>query len=128
MCKNEYRNRANRDVIEMANDVDYFEHDEVTTGDPLYQIEDIFNCLSEFDEIHQTAFLLKYREGLSIDEISSILELSVGTIKSRLFYTRKKIQKKLQQSSHLSSEYVSSSDCLRPTNKYRETNSTDKKI
>ncbi|NOU46613.1 MAG: RNA polymerase sigma factor [Bacteroidales bacterium] len=96
MCKNEYRNRVVRDIVDRDADTDYIPYDEETTNYLSFQIEDVFSCLNEFDEMHRTAFLLKYREGLSIDEISSILELPVGTIKSRLFYTRKKIQKKLQ--------------------------------
>ena len=97
MCKNEYRSKNIRNIIEDLEDADCFINDEVVSNESPYMIEDIFNCLADFDEIHRTAFLLKYREGLSIDEISSILELPKGTIKSRLFYTRKKIQKKLQQ-------------------------------
>ncbi len=60
------------------------------------EVEDIFACLEGFDETHRTAFLLKYREGLSIEEISAVLDLPKGTVKSRLFYTREKIRKKLR--------------------------------
>jgi RNA polymerase sigma-70 factor (ECF subfamily) len=105
MCKNEYRNRVVRDIIEKGTDTEYIPDDEETTNYSSFQIEDVFSCLNEFDEMHRTAFLLKYREGLSIDEISSILELPVGTVKSRLFYTRKKIQKKLQHKIHDNNEY-----------------------
>ncbi|MDP2724497.1 MAG: RNA polymerase sigma factor [Bacteroidales bacterium] len=105
MCKNEYRNRVVRDIVEKGTDTDYIPDDEETTNYSSFQIEDVFSCLNEFDEMHRTAFLLKYREGLSIDEISSILELPVGTVKSRLFYTRKKIQKKLQHKIHGNNEY-----------------------
>ncbi|MDO8896429.1 MAG: RNA polymerase sigma factor [Bacteroidales bacterium] len=105
MCKNEYRNRVVRDIIEEGADTDIILYDEEPVNYSSLQIEDVFNCLHEFDEMHRTAFLLKYREGLSIDEISAILELPVGTIKSRLFYTRKRIQKKLQHKIHSSNEY-----------------------
>jgi RNA polymerase sigma-70 factor (ECF subfamily) len=105
MCKNEYRKRVNRDIIVECADTDSIPYDEETTNNLSFQIEDVFSCLNEFDEMHRTAFLLKYREGLSIDEISSILELPVGTIKSRLFYTRKKIQKKLLHIIYCSNEF-----------------------
>lgn len=106
MCKNEYRNKSIRNIIEKIDDADYISDDETLTNDSAYLVEDIFNCLKEFDEIHSTAFLLKYREGLSIEEISSILELPIGTVKSRLFYTRKKIQKKLQHKAINNEEYL----------------------
>lgn len=106
MCKNEYRNKSIRNIVEKIEDADYFSDDETITNDSPYQVEDIFSCLEEFDEIHRTAFLLKYREGLSIEEISAILELPSGTVKSRLFYTRKRIQKKLQQKAINNEEYL----------------------
>jgi len=105
MCKNEYRSRQVRNIMEKGFDADSFLDNEETADYSSLQIEDIFSCLNEFDEIHRTAFLLKYREGLSINEISAILCLPTGTIKSRLFYTRKKIQEKLQHRIHNSNEY-----------------------
>lgn len=105
MCKNEYRSRKVRDIMEKGVDADSFPDNEETADYSSLQIEDIFSCLNKFDEIHRTAFLLKYREGLSIDEISAILCLPAGTIKSRLFYTRKKIQEKLLPKIHNNNEY-----------------------
>ena len=42
-------------------------------------------------------FVLRYREGFSIREISEVLECSEGTVKSRLFYTCRKLAKKLHE-------------------------------
>lgn len=110
MCKNEYRSRVVRNIVEKVADIESLQQEEETTNYSTIHIEAIFSCLSEFDEMHRTAFLLKYREGLSIDEISTILELPAGTVKSRLFYTRKKIQKKLQNKMH--SSYVNRNDVI----------------
>lgn len=96
-CKNEYRSRDVRNVVEKVDDPDRFPQDEAMHFEPDLQAEDIFECLEEFDETHRTAFLLKYREGLSIDEISTVMDLPKGTVKSRLFYTRDKIRKKLSR-------------------------------
>ena len=106
MCKNEYRSRNIRNIIERVENTDCFVQDETDPKEWPCQVEDIFNCLNEFDEMHRTAFLLKYREGLSIEEISAILELPKGTIKSRLFYTRKKIQKKLRVKETADSDFI----------------------
>lgn len=97
MCKNEYRKRQIRVHAALEPDVacDAFE-DEAAVYSAL-QIEDVFDCLNDLDELHRTAFLLKYREGLSIEAIGAVLDLPVGTVKSRLFYTRKKIQKELMR-------------------------------
>lgn len=98
MCKNEYRNRNVRSVIEAVENTDiFFANEEEYIGETI-GVEQVFDCLAQFNEEQQTAFLLKYREGLSIDEISEVLNLPIGTVKSRLFYTRKKIQQQLQSS------------------------------
>jgi len=95
MCKNEYRNRQVRNIIVKEEFPDRFEQESTEKKNPEKIVETIFEILKTFDDSHQTAFLLKYREGFSIDEISGIMELPTGTIKSRLHYTRKKLQEKL---------------------------------
>ena len=96
-CKNEYRSSNVRSIVEKVDNPDCFPQDEADAAESPYRLEDVFDCLNQFDETHRTAFMLKYREGLSIDEISTILDLPKGTVKSRLFYTRKKIQEQLQE-------------------------------
>lgn len=96
MCKNEYRrkdirkNTINYENPDILNSEDYAN----TDHEPIIKL--IFNQLNNFDDTHKSAFLLKYREGFSVEEISMILELPTGTIKSRLFYTRKKLQENIK--------------------------------
>lgn len=102
MCKNEYRRLEVRKNTESHENMDV-----VTTPDPVADkkgqlVERIFAELDNESEEHRSCFLLKYREGFRIDEISEILEISKGTVKSRLHYTRKKMQKKFN---HLYYEY-----------------------
>ncbi|MBW7936191.1 MAG: sigma-70 family RNA polymerase sigma factor, partial [Flavobacteriales bacterium] len=52
--------------------------------------------LSLLDEKHRSTFLLRYQEEMSIKEISEVLGISEGTIKSRLFYTIRKLSEKLK--------------------------------
>lgn len=96
MCKNEYRRQDIRKNTINYENPDFINNEEcaITDHEPVMKL--IFNQLESFDESHKSAFLLKYREGFSIEEISEILELPVGTIKSRLFYTRKKLQENIK--------------------------------
>jgi RNA polymerase sigma-70 factor (ECF subfamily) len=41
---------------------------------------------------HQQVILLREVEGLAYEEIASAMKCSVGTVMSRLFYARKKLQ------------------------------------
>lgn len=95
MCKNEYRNRQVRSMVYNEENTDKYLDDIEPIENQDKILDKIFQELNKFDESHKTAFLLKYREGFTIEEISEILELPEGTVKSRLFYTRKKLQEQL---------------------------------
>lgn len=99
MCKNEYRRLKVRQVMDSEAEAD------LPSGsrfDPAHQAdmqafsEALYSALDEFDEDRKTAFLLRHREGFSIREISEVLNCSEGTIKSKLFYTNKKLAVQLQ--------------------------------
>ena len=100
MCKNEYRRMEVRKNT--SNGLD--ERVDISDGNVLSdKVVDrqIFNDklneeLAELSDNHSTVFELRYREDMSIKEIADIMECSEGTIKSRLFYTIKKLSDKLQ--------------------------------
>lgn len=101
MCKNEYRRLtvrrnmipgepdANRTRDENAEDV--IATMDKKTFDKLLDIE-----LGLLDEKHRSTFLMRYQEEMSIKEISEALDISEGTVKSRLFYTIKKLSEKMK--------------------------------
>lgn len=92
MCKNEYRSREVRKIMVSNENLDSYTS--VESQDVKYEenvIKQIYSELEKLDESHRTAFLLKYREGFDINEISQILQLPQGTVKSRLHYTRKRL-------------------------------------
>jgi RNA polymerase sigma-70 factor (ECF subfamily) len=100
MCKNEYRKNEIRKDIPIEPYVEHLLDDTERSFDEHdVNIEqftrDLFDELETFDEIHKTAFLLHYRESFAIKDIGQILEISEGTVKSRLFYTRKRLSEKL---------------------------------
>jgi RNA polymerase sigma-70 factor, ECF subfamily len=99
MCKNEYRSMDVR-KSEPIDDAFYLNEDlppdfDEADNDLESFTRDLFEELDTFDEIHKTVFLLHYRENFSLKEISQILEISEGTVKSRLFYTRKRLSERL---------------------------------
>lgn len=58
-------------------------------------------ALNELDEAKRSTFLLRFDEEQSIKEISEALECSEGTVKSRIFYTLKHLNTRLQGYAHL---------------------------
>lgn len=100
MCKNEYR----RMEIRKTTDIEAFheillEQDDIQFENQTDNLEDftndLFEALDTLDEIHKTVFLLHYRENFSLKDIGQTLEISEGTVKSRLFYARKKLSERL---------------------------------
>src|SRR5712692_6702681 len=54
------------------------------------------NALAELPEKLRLVLLLAAMEGHTIDEIASMLGISTGTVKSRIFYTRRQLAEKLR--------------------------------
>lgn len=53
--------------------------------------------LEELSEEHRQAIMLREFEGLSYDDIARITGVSIGTVMSRLFYARKRLQTVLRE-------------------------------
>ncbi|MDF1513317.1 MAG: sigma-70 family RNA polymerase sigma factor [Anaerolineae bacterium] len=54
--------------------------------------------IDELPQLHRVVIVLFYLENLSLHEISQVLELPLGTVKSRLFYARERLRNALKQS------------------------------
>jgi RNA polymerase sigma factor (sigma-70 family) len=95
LCKNEYRRQEIRKEASPIADqlLDPVLPQEISQQDVVNLI---FNKLDELGPEHRSVFIMHYREGFQIKEIASILEMAPGTVKSRLFYTRKYLAGKLQ--------------------------------
>lgn len=100
MCKNEYRSSEVRKPVAM----DEFTENNLAQPEPGADrlldrkrfMEELVMQLDQFDENQKTTFLLRYEENLSIKEISEVLGCSEGTVKSRLFYTLRKLSDRLK--------------------------------
>jgi RNA polymerase sigma-70 factor (ECF subfamily) len=56
----------------------------------------IFEKLDELPDIFQEVIILCDIEGLSYEEISSVLEIKIGTVKSRIARGREELRKRLK--------------------------------
>lgn len=57
--------------------------------------DEVLEAIDALPEEYRTAVVLSDLEGLAYNEISEILEVPVGTVKSRLFRGRRRLQKRL---------------------------------
>jgi len=94
MCKNEYRKQELRKT-----------HMQQVHKEPLSVMlnpdlkkfkEAVYQCTNELPEEKKTLYILRFQENLSVPEISSIMNINEGTIKSRIFYLLKEMKEKLK--------------------------------
>lgn len=99
MCKNEYRKRDVRKNIQNEENTDQFIDDSYNEQniDKTELINQVFSELDKLEESQRSVLILKYKENFSLKEISEILELPVGTIKSRLHYARLELSKRITE-------------------------------
>ncbi|MBX7094398.1 MAG: sigma-70 family RNA polymerase sigma factor [Flavobacteriales bacterium] len=100
MCKNEYRKQeVRKNTVNMGHEnfsVIDEAADQSKKVDHAAFNELLHKELENLEEIQRTTFLLRYKMDLSIKEIAEITEASEGTVKSRIFYTIKKLSEKLR--------------------------------
>ncbi|MEN8928341.1 MAG: RNA polymerase sigma factor [Flavobacteriales bacterium] len=95
MCKNEYRKQAVRKNTSYDLDENYQIKD--TAMDAMDSLQDTqfsekLNVeLAKLDEKQKSTFVMRYFQDMPIKEIAETLDCSEGTVKSRLFYTLKKL-------------------------------------
>lgn len=100
MCKNEYKKQEVRKG--MSNGLDNHFSLSDTNVNVMGEVQDSFfreafeRGMESLDEKHQEAFALRHVEGLSIKEISDILDINEGTVKSRIFYATKYLAEELK--------------------------------
>lgn len=95
MCKNEYRKAETRMKHATVKT-------EQTAGAPAGKRLDlqkfraaVVDCISRLTEEKKSLFILRFQEQLSVPEISQVLNIPEGTIKSRLFYLLKEMKEEL---------------------------------
>lgn len=95
MCKNEYRRHQYEWSVDSFLELSEFVQLPNTIDQELFK-QYLAKALKTLKPHHQECFILRYEQGLAIAEISEIMEVPEGTVKSRIFYTLKKLAEKLK--------------------------------
>ncbi len=99
MCKNEYKKQSIRAGTNETIPHNNFKGEDGGDYDFAVDYEnfnsELMKCLERLEQHQKDTFLFRYKDDLSIKEISKIMECSEGTVKSRLFYTIKKLAPQL---------------------------------
>jgi RNA polymerase sigma-70 factor (ECF subfamily) len=92
MCKNEYRRMSVRNIMVSNDRIDQFaEVSDDRLCNNQITADQIYTEIDNLGDTEKTVFILYYREDFTLQEIGKVLSLPEGTVKSKLFYTRKKL-------------------------------------
>lgn len=94
MVKKERRNKSNQDLSLQLPSDENLENDYLKKE----RKEKLFQALSRLKEKERIIIVLKDLEDLPLNEVSAILKIPVGTVKSRLNRSRKKLETILKES------------------------------
>lgn len=100
MCKNEYKKHEVRKNVRTGLD-GYFSLSDSNSNVMTEVQESMFKkefieSLAALDDKHKEVFSMRHLDGLSIKEIAEALDISDGTVKSRLFYATKYLAESLK--------------------------------
>jgi RNA polymerase sigma-70 factor (ECF subfamily) len=103
LCKNEYRRLETRNAVENNPEINPISRGlQNPNPHPEHDVDQkdfknaLFHELNKLDENHRSTFLLRHQQNLCIEEISEILGCPEGTVKSRLYYTTKRLAARLK--------------------------------
>ena len=60
-------------------------------------LEIIRNCIEKLSKEQKEVIIAYYYDNLKLDEIAKILSISTGTVKSRLYFARKKLKELIEK-------------------------------
>jgi RNA polymerase sigma-70 factor (ECF subfamily) len=95
MCKNEYRRQSIRQAAHSDVPADGDRSTERTMEAQEFR-ETLEKLLFDLEESDRNLFVLRYELELPLAEIALLVECPEGTVKSRLFYLKKKLALKLR--------------------------------
>jgi RNA polymerase sigma-70 factor (ECF subfamily) len=97
MVKTSYREKSFVDFESDQKNMGHLVHWSDNQNDISLFHDVLKQAIYQLEEFQRLPFILRYMEELSVKEIAEILEISEGTVKSRLFYATRKIAKALNE-------------------------------
>ena len=108
MCKNEYRReevrRNARPYLDNGNGITAAVEGDRAWTTPISATR-LNTELDRLDADHRSTFVMRYHEDMAIKEIAAVFGISEGTVKSRLFYTLKKLAERMKEFDPRASHY-----------------------
>ncbi len=96
MCKTAYRVPYSQPIPDDGYGLDCARPDDNLAEKEYFRL--LFEkSLDKLEDFHKSTFVLRYMEHFSLREIAEISGVSLGTVKSRLFYATRKMAEELKE-------------------------------
>lgn len=103
IMKNTFINKYRKDIkvntiIDNTKDLYYLNNSgqsDIVTPDSKYNHTELVRVIDNLEDEHRIPFQMHF-QGYKYKEIAEALNLSIGTVKSRIFFSRKKLMEKLK--------------------------------
>jgi RNA polymerase sigma-70 factor (ECF subfamily) len=103
IMKNTFINKYRKDIkvntiIDNTKDLYYLNNSgqsDIVTPDSKYNHAELERVIDNLEDEHRIPFQMHF-QGYKYKEIAETLNLSIGTVKSRIFFSRKKLMEKLR--------------------------------
>jgi RNA polymerase sigma-70 factor, ECF subfamily len=97
MCKNEYRKKAFRDAVHLSRGTDVVIERVLEPNPSPDFYSNLERILAALDADDKHLFALRFELDLPLEQIASMLDCPVGTVKSRIFNLKKKMALQLNE-------------------------------
>lgn len=94
MCKTAYRSSGRVIRFDAQTTTIAAQSDDSKLEKELFLVA-LEHSMNSLEEHHKSVFVLRYLEEFSLNDIAEILDISLGTVKSRLFYGTRILAKQL---------------------------------
>ena len=95
---NNYRRSQKANTFSDSTNDQYYinipRHNDSESPDSNVSVKEIRRAINNLEDVHRLPFEM-HTKGFKYKEIAEELDLSIGTVKSRIFFTRKKLMKAL---------------------------------
>lgn len=92
------RNVKSNTIVDTTENLYYINNSQASveeSAESRLNVQQILNNIARLEEDHRKPFEM-HTEGYKYKEIAEALDLSIGTVKSRIFFTRKKLMESLK--------------------------------
>jgi len=97
MCRTEYRNNSRHAIwgIDAANAQTAVTENLIEGVDALRFTNELNQALNNLNDEEKETFILRFQQEFSISEIAVMMDCPEGTVKSRIYYTTRKLATEL---------------------------------